>query len=70
MHRTAHARLSGCKCSGSLRREVGSRNGEDGHRIARSSVVERTDHGTALLSRDPDLVQTLVEWFQQTLGVN
>jgi len=27
-------------------------------------------HGTALLSRDPDLVQALVEWFQQTLGVN
>ena len=26
-------------------------------------------HGTALLSRDPDLVQTLVDWFQQTLGV-
>jgi len=27
-------------------------------------------HGTALLSRDPELVLTLVEWFQQTLGVN
>jgi len=27
-------------------------------------------HGTELLSRDPDLVQTLVDWFQQTLGVN
>jgi len=26
-------------------------------------------HGTALLSRDPDLVQILVDWFQQTLGV-
>jgi len=27
-------------------------------------------HGTLLLSRDPDLVRSLVEWFQQTLGVN
>jgi len=27
-------------------------------------------HGTSLLSRDPDLVRSLVEWFQQTLGVN
>ena len=27
-------------------------------------------HGTALLSRDPDLVRVLVDWFQQTLGVN
>jgi dienelactone hydrolase len=26
-------------------------------------------HGTSLLSRDPDLVRSLVEWFQQTLGV-
>jgi dienelactone hydrolase len=26
-------------------------------------------HGTALLSGDPDLVQTLVDWFQRTLGV-
>jgi alpha-beta hydrolase superfamily lysophospholipase len=25
-------------------------------------------HGTALLSRDPDLIRSLVEWFQQTLG--
>jgi alpha-beta hydrolase superfamily lysophospholipase len=25
-------------------------------------------HGTTLLSRDPDLVRVLVEWFQQTLG--
>lgn len=25
-------------------------------------------HGTVLLSRDPDLVRSLVEWFQQTLG--
>ena len=25
-------------------------------------------HGTVLLSRDPDLVQSLVEWFQLTLG--
>lgn len=27
-------------------------------------------HGSVLLSRDPDLVRSLVEWFQQTLGVN
>jgi pimeloyl-ACP methyl ester carboxylesterase len=27
-------------------------------------------HGMALLTRDPDLVQTLIDWFQQTLGVN
>ena len=27
-------------------------------------------HGTTLLSRDPDLVRSVVEWFQQTLGVN
>jgi len=27
-------------------------------------------HGTLLLSRDPDLVRSLVEWFQLTLGVN
>jgi len=25
-------------------------------------------HGTALLSREPDLVRTLVDWFQRTLG--
>lgn len=25
-------------------------------------------HGTALLSREPDLVRALVEWFQRTLG--
>ncbi len=25
-------------------------------------------HGTVLLARDPDLVRSLVEWFQQTLG--
>lgn len=25
-------------------------------------------HGTVLLSRDPDIVRSLVEWFQQTLG--
>jgi dienelactone hydrolase len=25
-------------------------------------------HGTLLLSRDPDVVRSLVEWFQQTLG--
>jgi acetyl esterase/lipase len=25
-------------------------------------------HGTSLLSRDPDLVRSLVEWFQLTLG--
>ena len=24
-------------------------------------------HGTVLLSRDPDLIRALVEWFQQTL---
>ena len=27
-------------------------------------------HGTLLLSRDPDLVEALVEWFQRTLGVH
>lgn len=27
-------------------------------------------HGTVLLSRDPDLVRSLVDWFQGTLGVN
>jgi dienelactone hydrolase len=27
-------------------------------------------HGTVLLARDGDLVRLLVEWFQQTLGVN
>ena len=27
-------------------------------------------HGTALLGRDPDLVRSLVEWFQQTLAVS
>ncbi len=26
-------------------------------------------HGTTLLSRDPDIARTLVDWFQQTLGV-
>jgi dienelactone hydrolase len=26
-------------------------------------------HGTALLSRDPEIARTLVDWFQQTLGV-
>jgi len=25
-------------------------------------------HGTVLLARDPDLVRSLIEWFQQTLG--
>jgi dienelactone hydrolase len=27
-------------------------------------------HGTVLLSRDPELVEALVEWFQRTLGVH
>jgi dienelactone hydrolase len=27
-------------------------------------------HGTVLLSRDPDLIGAIVEWFQGTLGVN
>jgi acetyl esterase/lipase len=27
-------------------------------------------HGTVLLSRDPELVGALVEWFQRTLGVH
>ena len=27
-------------------------------------------HGTVLLSRDPDLVRSLIEWFQQTLTVS
>ncbi|NOT26825.1 MAG: hypothetical protein HOP16_12065 [Acidobacteria bacterium] len=26
-------------------------------------------HGTALLSRDPEIARTLIDWFQQTLGV-
>jgi dienelactone hydrolase len=29
---------------------------------------EVTAHGTALLSRDPDMAATLVEWFRRTLG--
>ncbi len=29
---------------------------------------ELAAHGTALLSREPDLVRSLVEWFQRTLG--
>ncbi|MBI4263900.1 MAG: alpha/beta hydrolase [Acidobacteria bacterium] len=29
---------------------------------------ETSAHGTILLSRDPDLVRSLVEWFQLTLG--
>lgn len=29
---------------------------------------ELSAHGTALLSREPDLVRALVEWFQRTLG--
>lgn len=29
---------------------------------------ELAAHGTALLSREPDLVRALVEWFQRTLG--
>jgi len=29
---------------------------------------ETIAHGTALLAREPDLVRTLVEWFQRTLG--
>ena len=29
---------------------------------------EATAHGTVLLARDPDLVRSIVEWFQQTLG--
>jgi dienelactone hydrolase len=29
---------------------------------------ETPAHGTVLLSRDPDLVRSLVEWFQRTLG--
>jgi hypothetical protein len=28
---------------------------------------ETPAHGTALLSREPDLVRDLVEWFQRTL---
>ena len=31
---------------------------------------EVAGHGTVLLSRDPDLARSLVEWFQGTLGVN
>ncbi len=31
-------------------------------------VSETTAHGTVLLARDPDLVRTLVEWFQATLA--
>lgn len=27
-------------------------------------------HGTLLLAREPDLVRSLVDWFQRTLGVN
>jgi dienelactone hydrolase len=27
-------------------------------------------HGSVLLSRDPDLVRSLIEWFQQTLAVS
>jgi hypothetical protein len=30
--------------------------------------AETKAHGTALLARDPDLVRSLVEWFQRTLG--
>lgn len=37
-----------------------------GPREVRWSSV--TGHGTLLLSRDPDLVRALVEWFQLTLG--
>lgn len=29
---------------------------------------ETAAHGTVLLARDPDLVRSLVEWFQLTLG--
>ena len=29
-----------------------------------------TAHGTALLARDPDLIRSLVEWFQLTLAVS
>lgn len=29
---------------------------------------ETAGHGTVLLSRDPDLIRSLVEWFQMTLG--
>jgi alpha-beta hydrolase superfamily lysophospholipase len=29
---------------------------------------ETAAHGTLLLARDPDVVRSLVEWFQQTLG--
>jgi alpha-beta hydrolase superfamily lysophospholipase len=29
---------------------------------------ETAAHGTLLLARDPDIVRSLVEWFQQTLG--
>ena len=37
-----------------------------GRREVRWSSVPA--HGTVLLSRDPDLVRSLVEWFQLTLG--
>ena len=29
---------------------------------------EVAGHGTVLLQRDPDLVRSLIEWFQLTLG--
>lgn len=32
--------------------------------------AETAAHGTILLAREPDLVRSLVEWFQRTLGVN
>jgi len=32
--------------------------------------TETAGHGTVLLAREPDLVRSLVEWFQRTLGVN
>ncbi len=38
----------------------------EGRRDIRWSEVAA--HGTVLLSRDPDLVRSLVEWFQGTLG--
>ena len=41
---------------------------EDPPGIRELQWSELAAHGTALLSREPDLVQALVAWFQRTLG--
>ena len=35
--------------------------------LRESRVLETSGHGTALFTRAPDLVGTLVDWFQRTL---